>query len=70
MANHVSIHQMGLMTLIIIAVVVLAIIGLGVGVFFSGVQSGVEKIEEHPAVKNTTTATSQFLANVTSKIVP
>ena len=56
---------MGLLTWIIVAVVVLAIIGLGISTFFSGVKQGAEKVEENPIIKNATNTASQFVSNAT-----
>ena len=52
---------MGLITWIAIAVVVLAVIGLGVGVFFSGLIRGAEIIGNSPAVQNVTEEAKEFL---------
>jgi flagellar hook assembly protein FlgD len=52
---------MGLITWIAIAVIVLAVIGLGVGVFFSGLIRGAEIIGNNPAVQNVTEEAKQFL---------
>lgn len=52
---------MGLITWIVIAVIVLAVIGLGVGVFFSGVMRGIEIIGNSPAVQNVTDEAKEFL---------
>jgi flagellar hook assembly protein FlgD len=52
---------MGLITWIAIAVIVLAVIGLGVGVFFSGVIRGAEIIRNNPAVQNVTEEAKEFL---------
>lgn len=41
---------MGLLTWIAIGVIVLVVIGLGVGVFFSGLIRGAEIVAENPAV--------------------
>ncbi|OLC23779.1 MAG: hypothetical protein AUH37_01555 [Candidatus Nitrososphaera sp. 13_1_40CM_48_12] len=60
---------MGLITWIIIAVVVLAVIGLGITTFFSGVMKGVEKVEQNPVVKNTTNTASQIVSNATNEAI-
>ena len=60
---------MGLMTWIIIGVVVLAVIGLGITTFFSGVMKGVEKVEQNPVVKNTTNTASQIVSNATNEAI-
>ncbi|MGH9993100.1 MAG: hypothetical protein ACREAZ_10750 [Nitrososphaera sp.] len=56
---------MGLLTWILIAVVVLAAIGLGVGTFFAGVWTGAEKVSENPAVENATEEAKEFVSNAT-----
>ena len=58
---------MGILTWIIIAVVVLAIIGLGVGTFFSGVSKGLQKVGENPVVKNATGEAKQYVSNMTDQ---
>jgi len=60
---------MGLMTWIIIGVVVLAVIGLGITTFFSGVIKGVEKIEQNPVVNNATNTASQIVSNATNEAI-
>jgi len=45
---------MGLLTWIILAVVVLAIIGLGVGTVASGIFQGAKTVGENPLVQNAT----------------
>jgi flagellar hook assembly protein FlgD len=52
---------MGLITWIAIAVIVLAVIGLGIGVFFSGLIRGAEIIGNSPAVQNVTEEAKEFL---------
>jgi flagellar hook assembly protein FlgD len=52
---------MGLITWIAIAVIALAVIGLGVGVFFSGLIRGAEIIGNNPAVQNITQEAKEFL---------
>ena len=52
---------MGLITWIAIAVIVLAVIGLGIGVFFSGLIRGAEIIGNSPAVQNVTNEAKEFL---------
>ena len=54
---------MGLITWITIAVIVLVIIGLGAGVFFSGLIRGAEIIGNNPAVQNVTQEAKEFLDN-------
>ena len=52
---------MGLITWIAIAVIALVVIGLGVGVFFSGLIRGAEIIRNNPAVQNITQEAKEFL---------
>ena len=52
---------MGLITWIAIAVIVLAVIGLGIGVVLSGVIRGAEIIGNSPAVQNVTEEAKEFL---------
>jgi uncharacterized cupredoxin-like copper-binding protein len=52
---------MGVLTWVIVAVVVLAVIGLGAGVFFSGLIRGAEIIGDNPAVQDATEETRDFI---------
>ena len=52
---------MGLITWIAIAVIVLVVIGLGAGVFFSGLIRGAQIIGNNPAVQNVTQETKEFI---------
>ena len=54
---------MGLITWIAIVVIVLVVIGLGAGVFFSGLIRGAEIIGNNPAVQNVTQEAKEFLNN-------
>jgi hypothetical protein len=45
---------MGLITWVVIAVVILAIIGLGWQTFFSGIWQGAQKVGQNPVVQNLT----------------
>lgn len=54
---------MGLITWIAIAVIALVVIGLGAGVFFSGLIRGAEIIGNNPAVQNVTQEAKEFLDN-------
>ena len=56
---------MGLFTWIMVAVVILAIVGLGWQTFFTGVSRGVEKIAGSPIVRNVTDEAEEFVANAT-----
>ena len=58
---------MGLITWIVIAIVVLAIIGIGWQAFVSGVFKGAKKLGiTTPAIKNVTEKATQFINNVTN----
>ncbi|HJU33894.1 MAG TPA: hypothetical protein VJ695_02105 [Nitrososphaera sp.] len=52
---------MGLITWIAIVVIVLVVIGLGAGVFFSGLIRGAEIVGSNPAVQNITQEAKEFL---------
>ena len=52
---------MGLITWILLGVIVLVAIGLGVGVFFTGLFRGAEIIAENPAVQNASEETKDFI---------
>ncbi|HZA48200.1 MAG: hypothetical protein M3114_01745 [Thermoproteota archaeon] len=54
---------MGLLTWIAIIVIILAVIGLGAGVFFSGVMRGAEIIRNSPVVQNVTEEAKEFVQN-------
>jgi flagellar basal body-associated protein FliL len=57
---------MGILTSIIIIVIVsLAIIGLGIGTFFSGVLRGAQQVGSNPAIDNATGEVKQFITNTT-----
>jgi uncharacterized protein YpmB len=53
--------RMGLLTWIAIIVIILAVIGLGAGVFFSGVMRGAEMVVNNPAVQNVTQEVEEFV---------
>ncbi|HEX7032573.1 MAG TPA: hypothetical protein VF172_06195 [Nitrososphaera sp.] len=57
---------MGLFTLIMVVVIVLAIVGLGWQTFFTGVSRGGEKIASSPVVRNITNGVEEFVANATN----
>lgn len=59
---------MGLLVWIVIGLVVLAIIGLGLGTFFSGVKEGANTVAQNPAVQNITEQAKGFVANSTKKL--
>src|SRR5919202_1639765 len=52
---------MGLITWIAIAVIVLVVIGLGAGVFFSGLIRGAQIVKNSPVVQNITGEAKEFL---------
>jgi archaellum component FlaF (FlaF/FlaG flagellin family) len=52
---------MGLVTWILLAVIVLVAIGLGVGVFFTGLFRGAEIVGENPTVQNATEEAKDFI---------
>jgi archaellum component FlaF (FlaF/FlaG flagellin family) len=56
---------MGLVTWIAVAVIVLVAIGLGAGVFFSGLFRGAQIVGQNPAVQNATQETKQFVEDKT-----
>lgn len=56
---------MGLLTWIVVAVVILAVIGLGAGVFFSGLIRGAQIVGENPAVQNATQEAGEFVGDRT-----
>lgn len=56
---------MGLLTWIMIGVVILAIIGLGLGTFLSGVWQGAQEVGSNPAVQNATGEAKEYIGNVT-----
>jgi hypothetical protein len=56
---------MGILTWIVVAVVVLAVIGLGVGAFYSGILNGAEKVGTNTIVANATEAVKEFADGVT-----
>ena len=59
---------MNIILLIIIAVLVLAIIGLGVDTFFSGVLKGVQQLGSIPVVSNAAEKVKQYIHNATEDV--
>jgi hypothetical protein len=57
---------MGLVTWIAIGVIVLVAIGLGVGVFFSGLVRGAQIVSQNPVVKNATSEAGKALTNAST----
>src|SRR5262249_46001976 len=54
---------MGLVTWILVGVIVLVAIGLGVGVFFSGLVKGAQIVSQNPVVQNATSEAGKAIAN-------
>ena len=52
---------MGLLTWIVIGILILAVLGLGVGTFMSGVQQGAEEISSLPIIDEMQDAGSSFI---------
>lgn len=52
---------MGIVTWILLGIIVLVAIGLGVGVFFTGLFRGAEIVGENPAVQNATEEAKDFI---------
>jgi uncharacterized membrane protein len=60
---------MGALTWIILAVIILAIIGLGWQVFVSGVVKGAEKIiNTNPVLKNSTQEAKQYFGGIIKNV--
>ena len=57
---------MGLITWILLGIIVLVAIGLGVGMFFTGLFRGAEIIGENPAVQNASEETKDFIEDKVS----
>jgi hypothetical protein len=60
---------MSLITWIVIAIIILAILGIGWQAFISGVFKGAKKLgitASNPAIKNVTEKARQFINNVTN----
>lgn len=58
---------MGLLTWVIMAVVILAVIGLGVGTFYSGILQGAQTVGSNTVVKDATGEAKEFAGNITQK---
>jgi len=52
---------MGLLTWIAIIIIILAVLGLGAGVFFSGVMRGADIVWNNAAVQNVTQEVEEFV---------
>jgi hypothetical protein len=59
--------RMGLLTWIVIIIIILAVIGLGAGVFFSGVMRGADIVWNTPAVQNVTQEVEEFVQENTGE---
>jgi hypothetical protein len=59
---------LNIILLIIIAVLALAIIGLGVDTFFSGVLKGVQQLGSIPVVSNAAEKVKQYIHNATEDV--
>jgi uncharacterized cupredoxin-like copper-binding protein len=57
---------MGLLTWVLVGVIVLAVIGLGWGVFFSGLYRGAQVVSQNPLVKNVTQDATKTIENATN----
>lgn len=53
---------MGVLTWIVVGIVVLAVLGLGVRTFVSGVQQGVEKIANAPGIRDVVAKTKELVS--------
>lgn len=58
-------YSMGLLTWVIIVVVVLAVVGLGFGTFYSGILQGAQRIGNDPIVEDATGEAKEFAGNIT-----
>ncbi|MEW5841358.1 hypothetical protein [Nitrososphaera sp.] len=56
---------MGLITWVIVIATVLAVIGLGLGTFVSGVWSGIQTVGSNPLVQNATNEAKEVVSNAT-----
>jgi hypothetical protein len=54
---------MGLITWVAIGAIVLVVIGLGWGIFFSGLTKGAEKVSENPLIQNATQEAAKAIDN-------
>src|SRR5215472_8574344 len=57
---------MGVVAWVAVIVIALVAIGLGWGVFFSGLVKGVSLVGQNPVVQNATHETAKFVANSTT----
>jgi len=56
---------MGILTWIVVAVVALAVIGMGVGAFYSGILNGAETVGTNTIVANAIAEVKEFVDNIT-----
>ena len=60
---------MGILTWIVVAIVFLAILGLGWNTFFEGVKKGADRIGITPIVENVTHSATEITKNVSRDIL-
>jgi hypothetical protein len=60
---------MGILTWIIVAIVVLAVLGLGWDNFFAGVKRGADKIGITSLIENATNSATEMAKNVSREII-
>jgi hypothetical protein len=60
---------MGILTLIVVAIVFLAIIGLGWNTFFEGVRKGADKVGITSILENATKSATEIAKNASRDIV-
>jgi hypothetical protein len=60
---------MGILTWIIVAIVFLAIVGLGWNTFFEGVKKGADRVGIGPIIENATSSAKEIAKNMTRDIV-
>jgi hypothetical protein len=60
---------MGILTWIIVAIVILAVLGLGWDNFFSGVKRGADKIGITSLIENATNSATEMAKNASREII-
>ncbi|HYZ58057.1 MAG TPA: hypothetical protein VE544_00260 [Nitrososphaeraceae archaeon] len=60
---------MGILTWIIVAIVILAVLGLGWDNFFAGVKRGADKIGITSLIENATNSATEMAKNVSREII-
>ncbi|HKI08647.1 MAG TPA: hypothetical protein VKA09_09655 [Nitrososphaeraceae archaeon] len=60
---------MGILTWIIIAIIILAVIGLGWDIFFAGVKKGADKIGITSQLENATNSATDIAENASRDII-